>query len=869
MKSIKSFFIKNKEITSYTLAAIFIYLFITCFFFYPSFFGNNIIVTNDIQQHQYATQEITSHRQMNGEEPLWTGSMFAGMPTYQLSTLYSGNWLMYIDMMFKAFLPHPSGSIFLLGIGFYIFLLFLKVKPKFALIGGIFYALSTFFIVALVSGHNSKISAIGYLPPLLGAIIYSFKNSSIKGFLFVMIFSSLEVYSNHFQITYYGFMLIGFIIFGFLIEFIRENKTLLFFKKSSLILLAFIIGNIPNIGNILCTMEYIDYSTRGGTKLTIDNKFQPNTHLNTNGLDRDYASMWSNDISETSTFLIPNFKGGSTKKIVVAFPEIYKKHVSKQKQFIGEQYAYFGNQPFTEGPAYMSCILVFLFIIGLFIVKHQLKKYLLMALTLAIALSWGKNFQILNNLFYEYFPFYSKFRSVNMILVLVVIILTFFAVLTIKKISEATSLNQIIFNFRNRAISLKKVLWFAFILISIFCLTSIFLPSVTNTFLSEEEESKLLLSQFEKSSNEKLAGQVSAIYSLITDVRIKIVTQDTWRTLFFITLVFGLIFSSFYFKFFKKHIVLFISILIIIDLTLVDKRFLNKTKFEKKSFAENALNKKEDIDIEILKDSSIHYRVVDISSNTFDNARIAKFHKTIGGYNAAKLSIYNDLIDFHLKKELNLFSKEIKKSNATDSSIALVMPKLKVVNMLNTKYFILSAGNNQKALYENKNALGDSWLISDIIKVKDPNEEIKALSNIKPLSEITIQNTTKNNKYQNHYNNEGSIKLTEYKANYLAYNYNSSAKSFAVFSEIYYPKGWNAYIDGKPSVYEKVNYALRGMEIPAGTHKIEFKFEPNTYLVANKIAMYGSILFYLIISTFLVLFLQKAPLAQSNLPLTK
>ncbi len=849
MHKLKAFIKENKLI----VASVVFFMLLTTSLFYPLFFKNKILATPDIRNYNIITKEINEHRIKYNEETLWTNSIFGGMPTYQVSPNYAGNLLKQLDRCFKLHLPPPADSYFLLGIGFFIFLLLLELKPKYALIGGLLFALNTPIIIAVASGHYSKLGALAYLPPLIGSIIYQYKHRSWFGFLLVMLFSAMEFNANHLQITYYGFMFIGIISLAFLIQNIKQKTLSVFTTTLATIVIAIAISIVPNVGNLLCTNDYSQYSMRNGSQLTIDKDFKTPLKQNS-GVDKEYATRWSNGISEIFNFIIPNYKGGESGSLVLKQPNALKKIKSSQKKIVATQNAYFGNQPYTGGPNYMGCVLVFLFVLSLFIVHHPLKKYLIAIIFMAILLSWGKNLAFINDLFYNYFPLYNKFRSMSMILLLVSISMTVLAILCVKQLTELTSINDnIAFRFKNKSISLKRALIVALSLTAGFCLISAIFPSLFNDFYTSKEMEQYLLAMDEKASiGSEASKQAETIFQDLGVVRQNIVSADAWRSFIYIMISAIIIFFSYRVQFIKTYFLFIIGGILIIDVYTIDLRYLNTQKFQDKNTYSSSYNEPQQIDNEILKDTTLYYRVVDIASNTFENSNVAAYHKTIGGYHPAKLSLYSDLIEYHLKRELNLFSAELKKPNASDSSIKLLLPKMPVTNLLNTKYIILPVGDNQKALFENSKAKGNAWFVSKIKKVATANEEITALKNI-DINKEAIINTTQYPTIKSNYDTvNNTIKLTTYRANNLKYEANCNGNSFAVFSEMYYAKGWNAYIDGKLTEHVKTNYALRGLEIPKGNHQIEFKFEPTLYKTVYTYGLIGSLLFYgIIISIFL------------------
>jgi hypothetical protein len=827
------------------LAAIIIFAIITLIQFSPLLSGK-ALEQGDIIRHKGMSQEVQDFRKTEHAEPLWTNSMFGGMPAYQVSTLYPGNWLGAIDQVFHLFLPHPSGYIFLCFIGFFILLLCLEINPWLALVGALAYGFSSYFFIIIEAGHNSKANAIGYLAPVLGGIILLMRGKYWLGFAVTALFMALELNANHVQISYYGFMLFGIVFLSYFIMAFKQKTIKPFFMGVGLFLVASLISVLPNAGSLLATYEYGNYTTRGKTELTIDASLKNNKSNVTSGLDKDYATQWSYGVGETMTFLIPDFKGGGSQAIGSADRDALKNVDPQMREQVAQSSAYFGDQPFTSGPVYIGAIVMLLAFLGLLIIDHPLKWALFAATLLSVMLAWGKHFMPLTNLFMDYVPGYNKFRAVSMILVIAELTIPLLAVLALDKFIKASDKNETVkLPFVNTGIDLKKALIISFAVIGGFCLISAFLPTVTNSFIPDGEETQIV-NQFKQSgaTDAQIAQFLPAYLENIQKARESIFKADARRSLTFVGLAAIFLFLYLQKKLKTELFLVAISIFLVADLWPVASRYLNEKNFVSKA-QYDAPPAKTPADERILEDKSLDYRVLNLSTSTFNDAATSYYHKSIGGYHGAKLKKYQEIIDFHLDKEINAFYDGLNAAAQSDSLMQIHMAKLNVLNMLNTKYVIVPTKDAVIPI-PNPQANGNAWFIKSIKTVPTADSEIVALYTVNTKREAVIQQKNKELAgVADTYANNGTITLQSYKPNDLVYQSESKDKGFAVFSEIYYPKGWNAYIDGALTPHTCVDYVLRGMEVPAGKHTIEFKFEPKVYKTGNSIAMAGSVLLLL------------------------
>lgn len=843
------------------LIAVVLFAIITLVQFSP-LLSNKVLEQGDIVRYKGMSQEMTDFRKAEHSEALWTNSMFGGMPAYQVSTIHPGNWLGHIDKVFHLFLPHPSGYIFLCFIGFFILLLCLEISPWLAIVGALAYGFSSYFFIIIEAGHNSKANAIGYLAPLLGGIILLMRGKHWLGFALTTLFMALELNANHVQISYYGFMLFALVFLTYFIMAVKQKTLKPYFIGVGLFFLASLIGVLPNAGNLLTTYEYGNYTTRGKTELTMNAALQTNKANTTSGLDRDYATQWSYGVGETFTFLIPNFKGGASDAIGRVDKDALK-HVDPQmREQVAQSSAYFGEQPFTSGPVYIGAIVMLLAFLGLFIIDHPLKWALVIGTLLSIMLAWGRNFMGLTNVFMDYLPGYNKFRAVSMILVIAELTIPLLAVLALDKFIKASDKSQLfVLPFMKKQMDLKKVLIISVAVIGGFCLVSAFMPSVTNSFIPAGEETQIV-NQFKQSGapDAQIAQFVPEFLANIEKARESIFKSDARRSLIFVGL--ASIFLFFYLTK-KLKLELFLvtmAIFIMADLWPVAARYLDAKNYVPKA-QYDAPPVKTQADEQILQDKSLDYRVLNLSTSTFNDAATSYYHKSIGGYHGAKLKKYQEIIDFHLDKEINAFYDGLNSAVQNDSLMRVHMAKLGVLNMLNTKYVIVPAKDQVFAI-PNPQANGNAWFVKNIKTVANADSEIVALYHLDTKREAVIQQKNKElATVGDRYTNEGKITLQSYKPNHLVYETESNDKGFAVFSEIYYPKGWNAYVDGTLTPHTAINYVLRGMEIPAGKHKVEFKFEPQVYKTGKSVAMIGSILLLLVVGAGLFFARKKKEIA--------
>lgn len=770
------------------VSAVVLFVLISLIYLSPVLEGKKID-QQDIRQFTGMSKEIVDHRAEYDEEPLWTNSMFSGMPAYQISVRYKKNLISYCSQLFKLYLPGPAGTVFLYLLGFYFLLVSLGIDYRLAIIGAIAYAFSSYFFIIIEAGHNTKAHAIGYVAPILASFLMVFRGKKVLlGSALTALFTSLILNANHLQITYYLVMLLFIIGVVKFIEAYKEKALPLFFKYVGILLLAGTIGSLTSLSRIATTMEYGQESIRGKSELT------DNQSNKTSGLDKDYATAWSYGKAESFTLLIPNFHGGASGGALTTDSETYRlfknsQQASQAKKIIKQLPLYWGSQPFTSGPVYAGAIVCFLFVMGLFLIKGYLRWWILTTFLLMLALSWGKNLMPLTDFFLEYIPGYNKFRAVSTTLVIVELLIPFLGILALNKIIKEGKTNEVMKSFK-----------YALGIVGGLCLLFALMP---NTFFDFEG---LNDAQYGEALTEALQVDRASLFS-----------ADAFRSLAFILLSAVGIWLYLNKTIKKTPLILLIGVLILGDMWVVNKRYLNDENFKAKRKVLQPFTPSV-ADSQILQDPDPNYRVYNTTVSPFNDASTSYFHKSIGGYHGAKLKRYQELIDFHISKG-----------------------NMNVLNMLNSKYFIVRGQNNQPIAQRNPNALGNAWFVSDIIIVENSDEEIQKLGQINTANQVVVDQ-----RYDVpptiDYDSTATIQLTNYKANHLSYTSSATTKQFAVFSEIYYDKGWNAYIDGELVPHIRANYLLRALPIPSGQHTIEFKFEPQTYYATENITLFSSLI---------------------------
>lgn len=781
------------------LVAIVIFVVLSLVYMAPAAFEHKDLPQGDVTNARGFGKDLNEYHAKTGEYAYWTNGMFSGMPANFTFAPQPVNIFRSIGKIVRLNLPHYHiGLIFLYLIGFYILLLAFGCNPWLSLIGAIAYTFASYNIIIIEAGHVNKALVMATMAPILGGIILCYKQKYLIGSLITLIFAGLNVYWAHQQISYYLLIIIIVLAITYFIYAAKEKKIKRYLVSSALLIVVAGISILPSLGSLLPTADYTKETMRGGSVLTqnAENKKE------SAGLDIDYAYSWSYGVEETLTLLIPNLYGGSSHYNIGNESACYKalRTSGQAKQFCQAAPTYWGDQPFTSGPVYAGAIICFLFILGLFVVKGPERWWLLIATIIAIVLSWGKNFMGLNEFLFHHLPLYNKFRTPSMSLVIANVTMATLGILAIKEIMADGDKKKFL-----------KPLYISFGITGGLCLIFALFGK----------------SMFEFSSNIDANYPAWLVTALKAD-RADMLSSDAWRSFAFILVAFGLMWLYVRKGFKVNYLIFGIGILILLDLWTVDKRFLNDDDFVSKKVAKTFTPTK--ADLQILQDKDPDYRVLNLTVNTFNDASTSYFHKSVGGYNAAKLRRYQDIIDYHFSKGLNM----------------------SVLNMLNTRYFIVPNQNGGQMVQQNPNAMGNAWFVDEIEWVESPDEEIAALYDFDPaktayIDKVWQEKLPNTNALQGNANDNAQIVLSDYvNPGYLVYQSQNEKAQLAVFSEVFY-KTWKAYIDGKETPIVRANYILRALPIPAGNHQIEFKCVDEVYVKSGKISLWSSILVGVII----------------------
>ncbi len=775
----------------WTLLPIVLFALISFIYFQPDVMQGKILHQHDIQQGLANGQEIQKYARESGELSRWTGSLFSGMPTFQIAPSYPSNSVLKgVQKVYWLWMSSPVALVFIMLLGFYILLLSLNVRWYLAAFGAIAYAFSSYFFIIIAAGHIWKFITLAYIPPTLAGMVWAYRGKYLRGGALVALFGALQIMSNHVQMTYYFLFVIVAMMIAFAVDHYRNHTMPAFFKATGVLAVAAILAVGANISNLYHTYKYSKETMRGGhTELTSAN---PGTSTQ-KGLDKEYITQWSYGKAETLTLLIPNSKGGASgvltdgdRPVVAPVPGD-----PSQGTYVNQ---YWGDQPGTAGPVYVGALILFLFVLGCFIVRTPLKWALLAVTLLTIMLSWGKNMMWLTDWFIDYFPMYNKFRTVSSILVVAEFCMPLLAVLALKEI------------FADPALLKREKRWFYLSggVVGGIVLLAAIAPGIFDNFISDAESQSY--------PNAQLA------LAQVIEVRKSLFVADAWRSFFIVALGFATLWCLSEKKLSVKTVVIALSVILIGDMYSVNKRYLNSDNFVKPAYKSNPFPMTE-ADRLILQDKDMNYRVFDLPG--FAEARSSYYHKTIGGYHAAKLRRYQDLIDRQFNGGINW----------------------NVVNMLNARYIIVS----DKEVIPNPEALGNAWFVDEIKWVDNADAEMEAITDFDPAQTAVIDRRFANQVGTVLPPTPGdTIYETAYKPDKLTYRYRSQQGGLALFSEIYFPWGWQVTVDGQPVEMARANYVLRAVNLPAGEHEVIFCFDPKSVHTTEAIA-YTSLAFILLL----------------------
>jgi len=766
-------------------------------FFNPLFIENKSMNQNDVFQGVGSGQEASKFRLETGEEALWTNSMFSGMPAYLINISWSGDLIKHIQRIITFAFPSAAQVSILAFLSCYFMLLIFKVRPWLAFIGAIAFSFNTFSMISIEAGHIWKVRAIAYMPLVLGAVhmvVTQKKKLFPLGLLSLAV--ALEIQANHLQITYY--LLLMLIIYGLfhLVEMIKSKHYSKLGTQVALLILAGILGVGANTGRLWTTLEYSKYSTRGASELSSNAKNEENT-----GLDRDYVFNWSYGIMESFTFLIPNFSGGASQQTLAIDSHLGKAlsqngmtrdQVSKQLKAAP---TYWGDQPITAGPTYAGAIMCFLFILGILIVDPKIRNWILVACAFSILLAWGKNLEWFNYALFDYFPGYDKFRSVSMAIVIFLVGVPLMSMLALETLFNGTK-NQMV----------KPLI-----------ISAAITGGMALTFLVMGG-----LLSYKGAVDVQLANVPTWFLEALRADRQSLLKADALRTLILIGLAFTLIYGVIKEKIKVPMALLGISVLVVFDFWNVDRRYINDENYQRQ--AVQGFLDPSTADQFIKNNADQHYRVLNLN-NPFNEAKTSANHSSLGGYHGAKMKRYQELIE-------NCLSSNLAEMIGVLQNGSKDLSKFTAVNMLNAQY--LKFGDQANNVLQNDHAFGNAWFTESMVSVKIPDEELAAICSL-VNQKTTIINAEKFKSSQSVYDAAATITLEAYQPNLLKYSVNNQNAGFAVFSEIYYPLGWEATVDGVSAEIKQVNYVLRGLEIPANSQEVVFEFKPAAYFIGNKI----------------------------------
>ena len=797
-------------------------------YFFPADLDGRILYRHDSSAGRGAGQETAEYHERTGKVSRWSNATFSGMPTYQTAPSYQS--VSVLNQAVKAYhlwLPENVWYVFAYLLGFYILLRAFDFRQSLAALGSIVWAFSSYFFIIIAAGHIWKVMALAYLPPMIAGIVLAYRGKYLWGFIVTAIFAAFEVDANHVQMTYYYLFIILFMIIAYLVDAIRKKRMAQFVKATAVCAAGALIGILMNISNLYHTWQYAQESMRGKSELVKKDA----ANQTSSGLDRDYITQWSYGVDETWTLLVPNAKGGASVPLA-ANTEAMKKADPNFMQIYQQLGQYWGDQPGTSGPVYVGAFVLMLFILGLFIVKGPIKWALLAATILSILLSWGHNFMPFTNFFLDYIPMYSKFRTVASILVIAEFTIPLLAMMALKKIVDEPDL------LTKKA----KFVYISFGLTGGMALLFALMPTLFfSDFISSQE-----LEAFKSIPAEYL----SPLESNLRSIRESIFTADCWRSFWIIVIGTLLLFLYKFKKLKAEYMVGAIAILCLIDMWQVNKRYLNDEMFVEKSVREQAQPMTQ-TDRQILQDKSLDYRVLNLASNTFNENETSYYHKSIGGYHAAKLRRYQELIDAYISPEMQKMMPAIAKAGGDMTKVDgdSLFP---VLNMLNAKYFIVPLQANQTVAIENPYVYGNAWFVDKVTYVKNANEELDTLGKLnlrhEAVADARFQSQLGESKNQD---STSIVKLTAYEPNQLTYDVRSATGGIVVFSEIFYPE-WTATVDGKAVEIGRVDYVLRALNVDKGHHKVVLTFDPKSVKQTETVAYlsYGVLLLVVLFAVY-------------------
>ena len=810
------------------LLVVIIFAVISFAYFFPADVDGRILYRHDASAGRGAGQESAEYHGLTGKVSRWTNATFSGMPTYQTAPSYKS--VSVLNQAVKAYhlwLPENVWYVFAYLLGFYILLRAYDFRRALAVLGSIIWAFSSYFFIIIAAGHIWKVMALAYLPPLIAGIVLSYRGKYLWGFIVTAIFAAFEVDANHVQMTYYYLFIILFMIIAYLVDAVRKKTMKQFMKATAVCAAGALIGVLMNISNLYHTWQYAQESMRGKSELVKKNA----ANQTNSGLDRDYITQWSYGVDETWTLLVPNTKGGASVPLA-ANTEAMKIADPNFMQIYQQLGQYWGEQPGTSGPVYVGAFVLMLFVLGLFIVKGPTKWALLAATVLSVLLSWGRNFMPFTNFFLDYIPMYSKFRTVASILVIAEFTIPLLAMMTLKKIVDEPDI-------------LTKKIKYVYISFGLTAGVALLFALMPTLFFSD------FISSSEMQALKSIPAEyLTPLLSNLRSIRESIFTADCWRSFWIIVIGTLCIFLYKMEKLRVEFMMIAITVLCLADMWQVNKRYLNDGMFVEKSVREQAQPMTQ-TDRQILQDKALDYRVLNFASNTFNENETSFYHKSIGGYHAAKLRRYQELIDAYISPEMQKTMPAIAQAGGDMTKVNgnSIFP---VLNMLNAKYFIVPLQSNQTVAIQNPYVYGNAWFVDKITYVKNANEELDGLGKLdlrhEAIADARFRSLLGESKAQD---STSIVKITAYEPNQLTYDVRSVTGGIVVFSEIFYPE-WTATVDGKAVELGRVNYVLRALNVDKGHHTVVLTFDPKSVKQTETVAYlsYGVLLLVVLLGVY-------------------
>lgn len=810
------------------LLVVIIFAVISFAYFFPADVDGRILYRHDASAGRGAGQETAEYHERTGKVSRWTNATFSGMPTYQTAPSYKS--VSVLNQAVKAYhlwLPENVWYVFAYLLGFYILLRAYDFRRALAVLGSVIWAFSSYFFIIIAAGHIWKVMALAYLPPLIAGIVLSYRGKYLWGFIVTAIFAAFEVDANHVQMTYYYLFIILFMIIAYLVDAVRKKTMKQFMKATAVCAAGALIGVLMNISNLYHTWQYAQESMRGKSELVKKNA----ANQTNSGLDRDYITQWSYGVDETWTLLVPNTKGGASVPLA-ANTEAMKIADPNFMQIYQQLGQYWGEQPGTSGPVYVGAFVLMLFVLGLFIVKGPTKWALLAATVLSVLLSWGRNFMPFTNFFLDYIPMYSKFRTVASILVIAEFTIPLLAMMTLKKIVDEPDI-------------LTKKIKYVYISFGLTAGIALLFALMPTLFFSD------FISSSEMQALKSIPAEyLTPLLSNLRSIRESIFTADCWRSFWIIVIGTLCLFLYKMKKLRVEFMMIAITVLCLADMWQVNKRYLNDGMFVEKSVREQAQPMTQ-TDRQILQDKALDYRVLNFASNTFNENETSFYHKSIGGYHAAKLRRYQELIDAYISPEMQKTMPAIAQAGGDMTKVNgnSIFP---VLNMLNAKYFIVPLQSNQTVAIQNPYVYGNAWFVDKITYVKNANEELDGLGKLdlrhEAIADARFRSQLGESKAQD---STSIVKITAYEPNQLTYDVRSVTGGIVVFSEIFYPE-WTATVDGKAVELGRVNYVLRALNVDKGHHTVVLTFDPKSVKQTETVAYlsYGVLLLVVLLGVY-------------------